>query len=289
MAILLDFNPTVIAAVNQGHKEFGEDLTVDIIRNVVLNMILSYRKQFGNKYGKLVICCDSGDGWRKEFFPFYKYSRKKTREESPLNWPLIFSSLDAIRNELIEYMPYKVMALPRCEADDIIAVLSRYIVDYEPIEQGIDFDTQDVLILSRDKDFKQLQTTRHIVQWSPVDKKWLREPNAKEFLIEHIIRGDSGDGVPNMLSDDDSFVIKKRQSQIRTTFVEDVIANGVPPKHKAGYDRNKRLIDLTMVPQDLQEGIIAEYKNHTPNAKSKLLNYLIKYKLKNLYDNAQFF
>ncbi len=289
MAILLDFNPTVIAAVNAGHNEFGEDLNESIIRNLVLNMILSYRKQFGQKYGDLIICCDTGNAWRREIFPYYKHSRKKTREESPLNWPLIFSSLATIQQELRDYMPFNVIALPRCEADDIIAVLSRYIVDHEPIEQGIDFDTQDVLILSRDKDFKQLQTSRHIVQWSPVDKKWLREPNAKEFLIEHIIRGDAGDGVPNMLSDDDSFVIKKRQNQIRTTFVEDVIANGVPAKHKAGYDRNKRLIDLSMIPQDLQELIIAEYKKHEPNPKSKLLGYLISNKLKNIYDNIQYF
>lgn len=289
MAMLLDFNPTVIAAVNVGDKEFGSDLNEGMIRHLVLNMILSYRKQFGDKYGQLVICCDSGNYWRKEYFPYYKYSRKKSREDSPLDWDMIFKSLSTIQQELREYMPYKVVAVPQCEADDIIAVLSNYISENEPVFQGIDFEPQDILILSRDKDFKQLQKSRHIKQWSPIDKKWIRETDPESFLLEQIIRGDTGDGVPNMLSDDDSFVLKKRQKPVRETFIESIKENGVPLEHKAKFDRNKKLIDLSQIPDEIKSKIIEAYLESKPNPKAKLLTYMVNKGLKNLYDQAQHF
>lgn len=289
MAILLDFNPTIISAVSIGDKEFGSDLNENMIRHLVLNMILSYRKQFGSTYGKLIICCDSRNYWRKDYFPYYKFNRKKSREDSPLDWEMIYSALDNIQQELRDYMPYNVVSVPRCEADDIIGVLANYIANYEPIIRGIGEDDQEVLILSRDKDFKQLQVNKLIKQWSPIDKKWLREPDPDLFLIEQIIRGDASDGVPNMLSDDDSFVIKKRQKPVRETLVQSIIEKGVPPEHKIGYDRNKRMIDLTQIPDEIQQSIIDEYKKHKPNPKTKILSYMVDKGLKNLYDQANLF
>lgn len=289
MAILLDFNPTIISAVSVGDKNFGEDLNENVIRSLTLNMILSYKKKFADRYGKLIICCDTGNAWRKDHFPYYKYSRKKSREDSHLDWDMIFKTVTSIQQEIDEYLPYNVIAIPRCEADDIIGVLSRHIVANEPIMRGIGEDAQDVLIISRDKDFKQLQTTKHIVQWNPIEKQWMREPDAKRFLIEHIVRGDSGDGVPNIRSDDDSFVIKKRQKPISESFIETIVQNGVPDEHKANYERNQHMIDLSRIPTEMQEQIIAKYNTFKPTPKTKLLTYLMEKGLKNLYNNASEF
>lgn len=289
MAILLDFNPTIISAVSVGDRNFGDALDEGMIRHLTLNMILSYKKQFAHKYGKLIICCDTGNAWRKDYFPYYKYSRKKSREESHLDWEMIFKSISNIQQELREYMPYHVISTPRCEADDIIAVLSEYISENEPIVTGLLEEPQNVLIISRDKDFKQLQKSKHIVQWNPMEKKWMREPDPEKFLIEHIVRGDSGDGVPNILSDDDSFVVKKRQKPVRETLVESIYAKGVPLEHKTNYDRNKQLIDLSCIPSNYKEEIITEYKNFKPKPKAKLLTYFMEKGLKNLYNSANDF
>lgn len=289
MAILLDFSPTIISAVSVGDKTLGDDLNESAIRHLTLNMILSYKKKFGDKYGKFIICCDESNAWRKDLFPYYKYSRKKSREESHLDWDMIFKSISNIQQELRDYMPYHVISVPRCEADDVIAILSNYITENEPVGEGMFEENQDVLIISRDKDFKQLQSNRNIVQWNPMEKKWMREPDPKRFLIEHIVRGDAGDGVPNMLSDHDSFVLKKRQKPVRESLIESVYNNGVPDEHLENYERNKKLIDLSCIPTNYKDEIITTYINYKPKPKAKLLTYFMNKGLRNLYNSASDF
>lgn len=289
MAMLLDLNPVVISAVNMSQKQLREEVTEGMIRHIVLNMILSYRKKFSKQYGRLIVCCDSKDVWRKDYFPYYKASRKKSKEDSPLDWELIYEMLDKIQQELKEYSHYHVIALPRVEADDIIAVLSRYIVDKEPIVQMGWPEIQEVLILSRDKDFRQLHT-QYVKQWNPYEKKFMVELDPDKYLIEHIIRGDDGDGVPNVKSNDDSLVMKIRQKPITEDFIEQLqITKTVPPEYKANWDRNKRMVDLSMIPDDIQQNIINEYTNYKPQPKAKLLNYISAKGLRNLYDQAQYF
>ena len=288
MAMLLDLNPVVICSISASQKTFKE-ITPDIIRHITLNMILSYRKKFSHKYGKMIVCCDSSNYWRKDFFPFYKVNRKKNREDSSLDWGLIFDTLDSIQSELREYLPYHVVSVPRCEADDIIAVLARYISTNEhTIEMGWP-EPEKVLILSRDKDFKQLHDNL-ITQWSPFDKKFIHENNPSQFLLEQVIRGDVSDGVPNIRSNDDSFVMKIKQKPVTEKLIESIQSEGViPSEYKSHWDRNKRMIDLSMIPSEYQELILKDYLEYKPNPKGKILQYMQEKGLRNLYDQASFF
>lgn len=291
MAIILDFNPVVIAAVHTGGKEFGDSLNENMIRHFVLNMILSYRKKFSNEYGKLIIACDSNNGksWRRDFFPYYKIKRSASREASNLDWGMVFKSLDTITDELIDYCPYTVVKVNSCEADDIIAVLTKHITENEPIIKGIYEEDQPILIMSGDKDFKQLHKYKNVKQYIPREKKYMpRETNADKFLLEHIIRGDTGDSIPNLFSDDDCFAVKKRQKNCTDALVEKCLIE-IPPEYKDNYIRNKKLIDLKEVPEPLQNEIIATYSNYKPKPKSKLMEYMINKQLKTLYEQAQFF
>lgn len=288
MAILVDFTPIIISAVNVGDKAFGEELTEGMIRHLALNMLLSFKKQFSNKYGNMIICVDSGNVWRKDIFPHYKFSRRKSREDSPLDWEMIFKALKMITQEMKDYLPYHIIEVERCEADDIIGTLVEYFHNNELNQNGIDFEPQKNIIISRDKDFKQLHSI-YVVQWNPTEKKWIRELSPKNFLIEQIIRGDSSDGVPNILSSDDCFVLKTRQKAVRQTLVESIIQTGVPIEHTENWERNKKLIDLSMIPQEYKDKIINTYKNYKPQYKSKLLTYIVDKQLKNMYDNIQYF
>ncbi|TXG79810.1 MAG: hypothetical protein E6R13_09410 [Spirochaetes bacterium] len=291
MAIILDFNPVVIAAVHTGGKEFGESLNENMIRHLVLNMILSYRKKFVNEYGRLIIACDSNNGksWRRDFFPYYKIKRSESREKSALDWGMVFKSLDIITDELIQYLPYHVVKVSSCEADDIIAVLTKHITENEPIVKGIYEEDQPILILSGDKDFKQLHKYKNVKQYIPREKKYMpKESNAEKFLIEHIIRGDTGDSIPNIFSDDDCFAIKKRQKNCTEALVEKCLLN-VPAEYQDNYNRNKRLIDLSEIPDNLQQQIIETYQNYKPKPKTRLMEYMINKQLKTLYEQAQFF
>lgn len=288
MAIFIDFSPIIISSVNMGDKQFGQDLTPEIIRHLALTMILNLKKQFSHKYGKVIICIDSGNVWRKDYFPHYKFSRRKARDESPLDWDMIYKSIESITQEMKDYLPYHVIDVPRCEADDIIGVLVEYFNHNELVESLLDTEPQHSIIISRDKDFKQLHRA-NVVQWDPSKKVWLRENSPSDFLIEQIIRGDAADGVPNMLSQDDSFVMKVRQKAVRQTLVEDVLKNGVPKENLEFYNRNKQLVDLSMIPEKYREQIITTYKEYKPQPKSKLLTYVVDKQLKNLHEHIQYF
>ena len=200
--ILLDFSQTMIGsfmAMGKGSIVVEEDL----LRHTVLNSIRQYKHQFRHvDHGGFVICCDSPKNWRKESFPEYKANRKKRRETDSTDWTSLFEFLHQMIADLREYFPYKVMRVESAEADDIIAVLTQ-----EEMKNP-------TTIISSDKDFIQLQKYEGVQQWSPLTKSFVKG-NPEESLWEKLIKGDVGDGVPNILSSDDTLVTEgKRQRPV---------------------------------------------------------------------------
>jgi 5'-3' exonuclease len=255
----------------------------DLIRHIVLNSLRSYNKQFKSKYGSMVICCDSKKYWRREVFPFYKSNRRKAREKSEFDWGLIFETLNKIRDELKKNFPYRVLEVEGAEADDIIAVLA-----------GRFSSSEDVLILSSDKDFVQLQKYDNVQQYSPILKRFIRTDDPYLFVKEHILKGDAGDGIPNFLSADNTFAIGERQKRINKTKLLEWLKTDpnqfcVTDTMKRGYNRNKMLVDLDCVPDELKSKIVESYDTTKPNTKMNMLNYLIQNKLKNLVEVADEF
>ena len=74
--------------------------------------------------------------------------------------------------------------------------------------------SEDILIISSDKDFQQLQSFGNIKQYSPAHREYLVCENPEWYLSNHIIRGDSSDGIPNILSDDDTFINPDKKQTI---------------------------------------------------------------------------
>lgn len=291
MTIIVDYNPIIIASVSVAQNEVSpEDLDVKFIRHLFLNTILSIRKKFSEKYGDdVIIACDSGESWRKDFYPYYKASRAKSRKDSPLRWDIIAEALDTVRAEIAEYFPYRIISVQNAEADDIIAVLVKHFQTNELVENGILQEPRNILIVSNDKDFKQLQIYNNVEQYSPMFSKFLKESNPKLFLKEHIIRGDSGDGVPNFLSDDDVFVTEKRQKPIRQVKLDDWLKQDVATITEndsellANWKRNETLINLIdCVPEELKNSILTTYSDTKGQSRSKLFNYFLMHKLNNL-------
>jgi len=277
MSILVDLNQVLIAnLMQQINHDPKMKLDENLIRHMVLNSLRSYSKQFKSKYGDLVICCDSKTYWRREYFPFYKANRKKDREKSNLDWNLIFQTLNKIRDELKINFPYRVLDIEGAEADDVIGVLSARLSSNE-----------DILILSSDKDFAQLQKYSSVSQYSPILKRFIKNENPLSYLKEHIIRGDRGDGVPNFLSSDNVFVIGERQKVINkkrlTEWINsDPIEFCVNDTMLRGYKRNQTLVDLDYTPESIKSKIVDAYDNTKPNSRQKLLTYFIENRLKNL-------
>jgi 5'-3' exonuclease len=291
--IVIDYNQVAIATFMSeiGHRP-GSDIEVNLplLRHMIINTIRSYRTRFGNEFGELVIACDNRHYWRRKVFPQYKAHRKKDRAKSDFDWNAIFDALSIIRDELAEFFPYPVIDIEGAEADDVIGALAEYSQKLgEP--DGLFGDPTSIpyLIISGDHDFNQLQKWDNVKQYAPAFKKWikLKEP-VEKVLMEHIITGDKGDGIPNMLSPDDCFVEGIRQKPIRKNLLAEWKSK--PPEEwvtadmSHGYNRNRMLVDLTQTPQEIKDNIINSYELQQGGDRSQLLNYFIKNKMKNMMD-----
>jgi len=276
--LLIDLNQVLLAGLMaQLSSQKNKTLEEDLIRHMVLNIIRGHVKNFKGEYGEVVLCCDNRKYWRKDYFPFYKAGRKKTREKSDLDWHLIFDMLSKFKQELKDNFPYKVIDVDGAEADDIIGTLvPRYA------------SNEKVLILSSDGDFLQLQRYgANVKQYNPSQKKYVKSAVPMLELKEKIIRGDKGDGIPNIFSPADCFVRDLRQKPITQKIIDKYLNENVEDyseTDKANYIRNSTLIDLTNIPIEVKQRIIDAYDEAKPASKSKMLNYFIEYKLKNLMD-----
>ena len=285
MPILVDFNQVFISALMQQPSLHQSGVNEEMVRHMVLNMLRSYRSKYKMQYGELVLCCDNRKNWRKNFFPYYKAHRKKIRDDSDHDWSAIFQCLNQIKTELVENFPYKVLEVDTAEADDIIGTLCKHLADVP------------ILILSGDKDFMQLQTNPNVKQYSPIQKRFIKVDNPKEFLQEHIIRGDKGDGVPNFLSADDTFINNgARQKPISKRNIADWVRHDNPEifcdyKMLRGYKRNQQLVDLDYVPVELQEEIIRIYdiQNDVEDKRKYLMGYFMDKRLKHLMEHLDEF
>ena len=289
--IVVDYNQTAIGSfMAEVRGRTDVEVNLPLLRHMIVNTIRSYNKRWSAEYGELIIACDNRHYWRREVFPFYKAGRKRTREASGMDWGSIFDALNIVRDELSEVFPYPVIDIDGAEADDVIGTLAKHsqtIGEESPLFGDIVPDP--FLIVSGDHDFQQLQKYSNVSQWAPAQKKWVKiKRPAREVLLEHIIRGDKGDGIPNMLSADDVFVEGNRQRPIRKKLVEEWVVQQpeewVTGDMAAGYIRNSQLIDLTKTPDDIKEAIINSYSSQTNKDKSHLLNYFIKNKMKHMID-----
>jgi hypothetical protein len=283
--ILLDFSNIIVGSIMVASRVPDEErFSEDFIRHLVLNSVRSYRKKYRDKYGEMVICTDYLSSWRKVAFPLYKAHRKVQRDkqdkEKGMDWSALFDTISRITGELKTYFPYRVIQVPHAEGDDVIAVLAKY-ANNTLKEQS--------LIVSSDKDFNQLYKYKKIRQYSPMRGKMLKGIDAEAYLKEHIIRGDKGDGIPNILSADDCIVSGIRQRPISKKKVdtwlrqepEDFCKNGM----MNGWNRNQEVIDFEFIPPPMVLEIMEQYNGQTPPNRSGLLNYFVKNRLKMLIEH----
>ena len=273
--IIVDLNQIMISNLMvQINGRNAVELSESLVRHMVLNSLRGHYKRFRKEYGEMIIACDSGNVWRREVFPNYKASRKTTREKSGHDWATIFEILTKIKNEIKEHMPYKVIELDTAEADDIIAVLVKKYIN------------QKILILSGDKDFIQLHNNR-VKQYNPVLSKFVGQGETPSIYIkEHILKGARSDGIPNVLSDDDVFIEGRRQRPLTKKKIEAWL-NGayvLTEEEQKNYDRNRKLIDLSLIPPELEAKIYNEFDEVKVAHRSKILNYFITRKLKTLIE-----
>lgn len=254
-----------------------EDMSMSLVRHLVLNSLKSYSKKFKQDYGSLTLCVDSTNTWRKEIFQYYKANRKKSKEKSDIDWNQLYDYLNALVEELDNESPFRVVKVDRTEADDVIAILTEYFTS----------NGERVMIISGDKDFVQLQKYPNVKQYRPIQKDYPTTNDPSAFLREHIFKGDSSDGVPNFLSDDDTFVDKKKRQKplgkkrLAEAMLKDVSELSESEQH--GWYRNQQLIDLDCIPKDYKEKILEEYHNAKTCSIREFSKYLMAKQLRKIH------
>lgn len=281
--IIVDFSGICLASIIV-NKELNEGM----VRHMTLNSLRMYNQKFKNDYGEMVLACDGANNWRRGYFPQYKGVRRKGRDESTFDWNEAFRIMHKIKDEIRDNFPYKVIHLEGCEADDIIGTL---------VENTQEFGNyEDVMIVSSDGDFKQLQKYNNVKQFSPLLKKFVVDDNPRLNLQEKILKGDSGDGIPNVLSHDDTFMNGERQVPLskkkKQAIIEDLAEGELlyAASWYRNYQRNETLIDLTKTPNELKEKIINSFSQQDPwGNKGKIFPYLVANRMNQLIESAQEF
>lgn len=269
------------------NRKYKDGVDLSLLRHISLNNILNLKEKLKKYSEEIVLCLDGRHYWRKEVFPYYKQSRSKNRETSKFDWTSFFENFNQLKKEFSENLPYKVIEVPGAEADDLISVLC------------IEFHKQkDIVIVSSDKDFLQLQmnVSTNIQQYSPYHKKFLRPDHNGYNLFEHIVRGDTDDGIGNIFSDDDVFVVPgKRNKPISAVNMEkwsqfginhpEAFCNSLEDLER--FRRNQRLIDLTKIPENIVNNINEAYLN-TKTHGENVFSYLVKNQMKRILEKAAF-
>jgi 5'-3' exonuclease len=272
--IIIDMNQITLASLMMDmNMRKSNEVDEGMVRHMILNSIRLYRTQFNKDYGEVILTYDSKHYWRREYFPNYKAMRKRGREKDNKDWDTIFSVLNKIKAEFKNNLPYKYLEVYGAEADDIIATLCKTNQD------------EKIMIISGDKDFIQLHKYPKVKQYSPILKKYVNDHNPTTYIKEHILKGDTSDGVPNVLSPDNTFVDSIRQRPLSRKKIEnwlDIDIDDLQEEVKRNYQRNDKLINLDNIPIELEKEILYEFKEAPCGDRSKLLNYFIQSRLKNL-------
>jgi 5'-3' exonuclease len=276
--IIFDYQQVAISNLMEQIGSSNGSVDENLVRHMILNTLRTYVKKLKSTHGpEVIIACDNRHYWRREVYTHYKAGRKKARAATGHDWTSIFESLNRIRQELKESSPYKVIDVDGAEADDVIGTLVQKYAS-----------TEKIMILSSDKDFAQLQRFPNVEQFSPIMKKYIKEPFPLVQLKQLIIRGDKGDGIPNILSPDDVFVVGGRQKAI--TEAKIITWLNQDPKEFCNdemfrnYSRNETLIDLTKIPEKVRNEILEQYDTAKGKTRQVFMNYMMKNRLKNLLE-----
>lgn len=278
--ILLDLSQVMISNIMMQVGQHTDAIQPDLVRHMVINTIRSLRVKFAD-YGELIIACDDKKYWRRDYFPYYKANRKADREKSNIDWPVLFDTLNQVKNELKEHFPYRVIQVEGAEADDVIGTLV--------MKFGSELNNDDgILILSGDKDFVQLQQWGNVTQYDPVRKKDISCNDPEKFIHHLVLSGDRGDGIPNVLSSDNCIVEGVRQKPLREAKIEEILSTDweeLSSEIQRNWSRNRTLIDLTFIPEKLRLQILAEYELQADKPRDKMFNYFIQHRMKLLMES----
>lgn len=306
--ILIDFSQLAITTL-LGHLKGDKttEITMSMCRNLFLRAILEYKRKYEKRFGNVVIAVDGNNYWRRQVFPDYKCSRKKSKEDSGYDWKKISENINTMQMELSRFFPYTVVRTPDAEGDDIIGVLVEWSQKNNLVTEGLFESPKDIIIISADGDLSSLTKYKNVKQFSPITRKevTLSEP-VEIFCLNHVLTGDSTDAISNILSPQNFFKLKEnsdelmRQKPVTATikkfYCDQILEYGEvknfrSPEEEIRFRQNETMVLMSHIPENVKHGILDEYElqNSKNKTRKHVLQYLISAKLQNLIDEAENF
>lgn len=265
-----DLSNVFFSSVHEYCSREGEtDVEENLLRGMILSRINSMNKSLSKgRPFKVAIAIDSRTYWRRQIFDLYKAKRKEVRDNSKVDWDSIFEKWRRIVEEYKANIPYYFIEVDGAEGDDIHAALCFKLHD----------EFTEIINCSSDEDMAQLMRAfKNVKQFSIKRKKMINIESVKYDLFEHIVKGDSGDGIPNILSTSDTLVRGERQKAVRATKLEEWRTKGgirnpelfCDPDMLERFKLNKKLVDFDEIPEELIDTIYKTYEEYVlPKRKS---------------------
>ena len=194
--------------------------------------------------GKLIV---AGGPYRTErqVYPEYKANREAKRDSSIVNFDVFFPVVEkffTVLKESFRNIPF--VQIPRCEADDIIAVITKNRPNW------------DIINVSSDKDFHQLYVYPNYRQYDGVKHCFVECLDPEKELTLKIITGDRGDNVPGIKYG----IGEKRALKILDEDLDLWLAEN---SLKETFERNMKLISFRCIPKDIENTILSVINNLT--------------------------
>lgn len=285
----------------------GLETTFGFLKHRTITMILSISNKYKDER-EIVLCADDRHSWRKDIHPYYKGRRKLRRKTDSFPWDEFYEHLNKFEEELKNIFPFNFIKVHGAEGDDVIGTLTYYINKTKPYE--------NIIIVSNDKDFKQLLFSANIKQFDPKEKVEINTLNPKNELMWLILNGDSNDDVLNVKTTDADTLVNPDKRQVtmwreakvwehicNNTVMDELLVDVIDSKTKKikvtrqqlldNFKRNQSLVDLSKVPVDIQKEIVYLYESNRElipeRSKVELLQFLIKNRMIVLSDRVNDF
>ena len=180
--------------------------------------------------------CPRKDIWRMELFPDYKGSRNTHTDELLKKCFQVVYSENLFQEGGIE----KTLYHPRLEADDVIALHTKYLRENEP--------DAFIHIITSDTDY--LQLLQYNVEIYTLNKKLLRDSkgfdgNVEKYLFCKCLMGDKSDNIPSAFPKCGQKTAEKCWNQ--PNFFQEKLNDSCVQQQ---YTLNRTLIDFKHIPSE---------------------------------------
>jgi len=242
-------------------------------KHLFMSSFLKTVKTFSPK--KIILTFDVKNSWRYDVYSLYKSTRKKARAKNVIDFESFFPVFNEIISDLKKtFENIYIIQIDKCEADDVIAILTKKI-----------FLKDKIVIVSTDKDFHQLIDNQNIQQYDPILSKVVKCINPSKELSVKLLIGDPGDGIPNV------------KAQVGPATAEAILKRGLEDYLYAegneqileNYKRNQILIDFNYIPKYIEDNIINTYNDYkiTNIDSMKLMSFFTRNKLMKIMTDWQ--